>query len=117
MSEDQTQKFDGSDGDRLDQLIAMVQGLTVEVKSLTAQVQTIDTRMTALERKVEERLYDTRPMWEAVQSQMTEMKEEMQKSFRLLNNKFDMLNKHFSDLYADQRETERRVGELEKRIS
>ncbi|MCI0490827.1 MAG: hypothetical protein L0229_29900 [Blastocatellia bacterium] len=164
MSEDETQKFDASDGDRLDQLISLVQAMSLDMRD-------VKTRLAALEQKVEERLYDTRPVWESVQTQIaelreaqertreemltqiaeldeaqermreemqmqiaelreaqermneetqaqiTELKVEMQTGFRLLNHKFDMLNKHFSDLYADQRETDRRVGELEKRVS
>lgn len=108
MSDDQTKVLNNGD-DKLDRIIELlrVQGLKIEG---------VEERLTTLEQKVDERLKDTRPLWEAVQAQITELREEMQTSFRRLDHKFDMLNRQFSELYADQRETEHRVDDLEKRI-
>jgi DNA repair ATPase RecN len=60
------------DGDRIERLIQMVAGLISDVAD-------IKTRLTSLEQKVEERLYDTRPIWENVQAQIAELREEQTK--------------------------------------
>jgi predicted nucleic acid-binding Zn-ribbon protein len=41
----------------------------------------LGVRLEALENIVEERLPDTRPLWESVQSQISKMREEMQERF------------------------------------
>ncbi len=138
MSEDETQKFDASDGDRLDQLISLVQAMSLDIRD-------VKTRLAALEQKVEERLYDTRPIWESVQTHIVELhqsqermneeqarireeqekireeqekiREEMQAGFRRLDHKIGLISGEIRELYADQRETDRRVDELEKRVS
>ncbi|HEV8136092.1 MAG TPA: hypothetical protein VGP85_15525 [Pyrinomonadaceae bacterium] len=50
MSEDLTKKFAANENEPLSRVINVVQGLTVRIEKL--------------DQKVEERLYDTRPMWE-----------------------------------------------------
>ena len=106
ISEDQTQKFDASESDRLDQIIGMVQGLTSETRAMAAQLRAMDERLTSLEQKVEERIYDTRPLWESVQTQIVELREpqermnqeqtrireEMQTGFRQLDHKVALIS-------------------------
>jgi SMC interacting uncharacterized protein involved in chromosome segregation len=117
-SDDFTRNLD--DHELLVQLVTLVRGLA--------------ERLQSLEDKVDERLYDTRPMWEAVQVQMNELREsvqvqmselrrdmatsdEMAKGFRKLDSKWEMLAREVRDLYADERELERRVGNLESKVS
>lgn len=76
-----------------------------------------DERLEALEEKVEERLYDTRPMWEAVRAQIIELREATEKGFRKLDSKWELLAREVRDLYADARELERRVGNLESKVT
>ena len=63
MSEDSTEPLN----DSVKQLISIVQ-------SMDARVQSMDARMTSLEAKVDERLYDTRPIWERVLAEITELR-------------------------------------------
>lgn len=97
---------------------------------LVTLVREVGDRLQSLEQKVDERLYDTRPMWEAVQVQIGELREqinelrdqmatgeEMAKGFRKLDSKWEMLAREVRDLYADERELERRVGNLESKVS
>lgn len=52
--------------DRLDQVISLV-------KNLTDKHTETDARVERLERVLEERLYDTRPIWQALQAQVQEL--------------------------------------------
>ena len=87
------------------------------LQNFDARLQGFDSRLEALERKVDERLYDTRPMWEAVQTQMAEFRGSTELEFRKLNSKFDKLALTVYDIYADQKEQDRRVSLLESRAS
>jgi chromosome segregation ATPase len=60
MSDDATRNLLS---DRIDQLISLV-------KNLTDKHTETDARFERLERVLEERLYDTRPIWEALRSQV-----------------------------------------------
>jgi outer membrane murein-binding lipoprotein Lpp len=60
MSEDPTKRFDGQEnGEKLTQILTIVQNL--------------DARLRSLEQKVEQRLYDTRPIWEKVQTDIAQL--------------------------------------------
>lgn len=82
-----------------------------------AQFDALNGRLSGLEEKVDRRLMETRPMWEAVQVQI----ESLNQKFETLNDKVDRLNDKFdlvtSDLY-DMRTTvksvNRRVTALEE---
>lgn len=87
------------------------------LQAFTERLQAVEEGLQALEKKVDERLYDTRPMWEAVQLQISELREETAKGFRKLDSKWEMLAREVRDLYADERELERRVGNLEPKLS
>jgi chromosome segregation ATPase len=101
MNDDPTGKLE-SNG-RLDQLIALV--------------QSIDTKLQALERKVDERLYDTRPLWESVQTQLMELRTDIEKGFRQLNRQLDVLAGNMVRLDANQRDLEARVSDVESKAS
>lgn len=125
MSEDLTQKL--PEGDALAQILSAVQNLSIRVESL--------------EKKVEERLYDTRPIWEKVQADIAELQEgqksltagqqrleerqqrfeerleairdEMRTGFRNLKRQFSILNDTFLEVRADYKDLDNRVYKLE----
>ena len=101
MSDNPTEKLE-SNG-RFDQLIALV--------------QSIDARLQALEKKVDERLYDTRPLWEGVQTQLGELRTDIEKGFRQLNRQLDVLAGSIVRLDANQRDLEARVSDVESKAS
>src|SRR3989442_10970732 len=74
MSKDLTHNLDGSQDEKLDQIIVAIRAL--------------DTRLNGLETKVEEQLKDTRPMWEAVQVQLTELQGEFKADLGELRSDF-----------------------------
>ena len=65
MSDETTQNVLGA---QLDQIVTLV-------KNLTDKHTATDARVERLERVLEERLYDTRPIWEAVRAQVQELSE------------------------------------------
>lgn len=74
MNDNLTQRFDGqANGEKLNQILAIVQSLDTRVESLDTRVQSLDTRLGSLEDKVERRLYDTRPIWEKVQTDIAQL--------------------------------------------
>lgn len=127
MSDNSTDTLNDSHDQKLDQILAGLQDLR--------------TRLDQVETKVDERLRETRPIWEAVHAQLTELKEsglaetqsrqtqiaelkesqqsfrsEMEKSFRLLDRRMEMYGSMVSRVHAYQRDLEDRVDELAKRL-
>ena len=66
MSEDLTRNLPSSDGEKLTQILATVQ-------RLDSRVERLDSRLGSLEQKVDERLHDTRPIWEKVNTDIAEL--------------------------------------------
>ena len=58
MSEEQTERFEGSTPFEIRVLR--------ELASINQRLNGLEVRLTALEEKVEARMHDTRPIWEAV---------------------------------------------------
>ena len=94
MSEDTTKDMDGARSFE-DRVIA----------SLTA----IDNRLTTLEEKVDRRLMETRPIWEAVQAQL----EGLNEKFDRLNDKFDLVTEDLYDMRSKVKSLNKRVTALE----
>jgi chromosome segregation ATPase len=100
MSDDPTR--DISTENTLDSLISLV-------RQVASDVAEIKGRLQQLEATVEQRLYDTRPIWEGVQAQLGEIRGDI----RRLDHKIDLQNRTIGDLYADQKDLEHRVENLE----
>jgi predicted RNase H-like nuclease (RuvC/YqgF family) len=128
MSEDLTRNLQGSQHDALAQILSAVQNL--------------GTRLDSLEKKVEERLYDTRPIWEKVvedirqlqegqtklqtdvtqlQNNVTQLREgqdslrrEVNTGLRDINRKFSISNDTLTQMQADYRDIYDRVRDLER---
>ena len=114
------QQFDS----RLQKFDSRLQQFDSRLQQFDGRLQDVSERLEGLETRVEERLFDTRPMWETVQNQIrelhiqiTELREETQKGFRKLDSKWELLAREVRDLYADERELERRVGHIETKLS
>ena len=79
MSKDLTHNLNDSQDEKLDRIITAVE-------ALDTRLQAVETGLHSLETKVEERLKDTRPMWEAVQVQLTELQREFKTDLEKLHN-------------------------------
>lgn len=123
MGRDLTEKLDGSLEEKVDWLIAASQRIEERGQAMEAEIIAFNT-------KVDERLKDTRPMWEAVQAQLAELKEsderlrheqerlryEMEKGFRLIDRRLERQPLEMDRLHGYQRDLEERVEKIEKRL-
>jgi predicted nuclease with TOPRIM domain len=105
MSEDLTRKMPNSFEERvLAEFAAMrqelaeqrelIQQLHARVNSIDARLNTLDQRLTSLEEKVDARLHETRPIWEAVRQRLTEI----EKGLGTLNRRFKLFVNDAFDL-------------------
>jgi septal ring factor EnvC (AmiA/AmiB activator) len=90
-------------------------------------LRTIDSRLQNLERKVEERLHDTRPIWEKVVADVAQLQEgqrrleetmlsgfrELKTSVRDVDRRMGVMNDTMLAIQADYRDIDQRVHELE----
>ena len=113
-SDDLTHNLD--DHALLLQLVTMFREFDGRQRGFDERLEALEEKLEAVEEKVEERLYDTRPMWEAVRVQIIELREATEKGFRKLDSKWELLAREVRDLYADERELERRVGNLDSKV-
>jgi chromosome segregation ATPase len=125
MSKDLTQKLNGTLEDKVDRLITAVQSMDSRLGSLEIKVGSLET-------KVDQRLRDTLPIWEAVQAQLAEIRESLQRqgeslqrlaeSQQRLQEDMNGLRAEVASLRADtekgfrtfDRRMERQIGEFEK---
>ena len=116
MSEDLTKKLPKTDSEKISLILTTVQHL--------------ETRVDNLEQKVEERLYDPRPIWQKVVTDIGQLQEgqnrlerdvremkvevhEINVSIRDIYYKMDVLNGTMLNVQANHRDVDRRVRELE----
>ncbi|HEY0322304.1 MAG TPA: hypothetical protein VGC66_15195 [Pyrinomonadaceae bacterium] len=120
MNEDSTKKLSDQPNGRFDELFQMVQAIRSELAELK---QTVDAR-----------LYDTRPVWEKVQADITQLQEgqksmsasqqrfeerlealrdDVRTGFRDLKRQFSVLNDTFLEVRADYKDLDKRVYQLE----
>ena len=74
-----------------------------------ARFDTLDVRINALEEKVDTRLRETRPIWEAVQARL----EGIEKEVKALGRGVMLLHEDNMRIRVDQRELRERVDKLE----
>lgn len=124
MSKDLTQKLNGSIEDKIDRLITSVESMdsrlaNVETRlgSVETRLESVETRLETLEIKVDERMKETRPMWEALQAQLTELNASQEKGFRRFDHAMDQVAGNQTRLHADVVELESRVYKIEKRFN
>ena len=73
--------------------------------SLEDRVLSIDTRLTSLEEKVDARLRETRPIWEAVQQRLTE-----------IESGVSTLGHHFKTMVNEEFKLRSRMDKLEDKL-
>ncbi len=132
MSEDPTKRFDNqAEGKKLTQILTVVQ-------ELDGRLAGVEARLGSLEQKVELRLYDTRPIWEKIQTDIAQihadivgLKEGQQRleqgqelsqgeirniktQLRDFNSKFSSFNETLVSMQADYRDIYDRVRDIER---
>ena len=121
MSEDLTKKF--SESDKLNLILTAVQRLESSFEKLETRVEDIDARLQRLEQKVEERLYDTRPIWQSVLAAINQLQEgqqrlenevrEIRTSLRDTARRMSIFNDMLISIQADYRDIYDRIRRLE----
>jgi chromosome segregation ATPase len=96
MSEDLTKKLPTTDSDKL--------------ASILTTVQALEGRMERLEQKVEERLYDTRPIWEKAIADLAQMRESQEFLRKELHESQESLRKEVREIKTSQRDALRRMS-------
>lgn len=125
MSEDATQQLLMA---RVDRLISMVDPIGGQLDNLEKQVNerlgNLEKRFDSLETKVDQRLRETRPIWENVLSQLAlldkkidtrveELRSETASGFRGVDRKIGVLSKNLVDMTADIQELRDLIEKLE----
>jgi len=131
MKEDPTETLTSSDSEKLTRIFDTVQNLDLRLGSL-------ERTLLSLEQKIEERLYDTRPIWEEVNTDIVQLQagqqrlEEGQKrlqegqeslsgesrdvrtEFREMLRKLSNVNDTLVTMQTDYRDIYDRVREIER---
>lgn len=128
MSEDATQQLLVA---RVEQIVSMLvvtneelHQVKVRLDSLEKQQGEMNARLERLETIVDQRLYDTRPLWESVLSQIAELdkkidnrvdelRAENASGFRAVDRKIGALSKNLIDMTAEIQELREMVEKLE----
>lgn len=98
--------------DRFDRLSALVQ------ECLRRQELT-ESRIESLDQKIEQRLHDTRPMWEAVQHRLDELQhrmDELHHRIDELQHRMDELQHRMNELQNKSEHLEHRIDEMDQRM-
>jgi hypothetical protein len=96
MSEENTDRLEGSTPFEIRVLR--------ELTNLNRRLDGLEVRLTSLEEKVEARLHDTRPIWEAVLSRLDSIDARLER----VDDKFDAVASELLDVRTDIRTLKRR---------
>lgn len=110
MSEDLTQKLPNSP--------SFEERVLTELAAIRSGQAALETRLTALEDKVDARLRETRPIWESMQQQLTELGTRMtamETRMATMENTLELIRVGMGELYGDSIAVRARIGRLERR--
>ncbi len=134
MSEDLTKRLPNGDSEKIALILTTVQNLDSQFGGV---IGNLITRIEKLEKTVEERLYDTRPIWQKVvadvdlltkgqtrleegqtrleegQTRLEEGQTRLEGDVREISFKLDVLNGTMLNVQAKHKDVDRRVRELE----
>ena len=109
-----------SSGDTLKEILTMVNSIGAGVTNLGLRMEAVETRLDkvesgldALNTKVDERVQDTRPLWEGVNARL----DSIDRGLRSLNRHFDQLAGEMVRLHGWHGDLEERVNKLEEKPS
>lgn len=132
MSEDVTR---GLPQDGVERILARLDSFDARFTTLEDKVENrlsnVENRLSTLEEKVDRRLQETRPIWEQVlvrldgvesrvqtlEGGVTELREEMRSGFRRFERAVMTALTDVSETRGDQRDVEKRMDELERKMT
>ena len=123
MSEDLTKKLPKGDSEKITLILTTVQNLDSQFGGV---IGNLITRIEKLEKTVEERLNDTRPIWQKVvadidilkegQTRLEEGQTRLEGDVREISFKLDVLNGTMLNVQAKHKDVDHRVRELEAHL-
>jgi chromosome segregation ATPase len=102
---------------RLGKVETRLGNVETRLESAETRMGNVEARLESLEIKVDERMKETRPMWEALQAQLAELNESQEKGFRRFDRAMDLVAGDQTRLHGDHVELESRVYKIEKRVN
>jgi chromosome segregation ATPase len=105
--------------------------ILVRLDSIDSRLGNVENRLSTLEDKVDRRLQETRPIWEQVlvrldgvessvqtlEGEVSELREEMRSGFRRFERAVVALSTEASETRGEQRHLEKRMDELEHKLT
>lgn len=79
------------------------------LEQILTKLEVMDTRLQHVESKIEQRGFDTKPIWEKALAAVMDVKQEV----ATVNRKIDVFSKDMLNLRAEQLETEERLRRIE----
>lgn len=79
------------------------------LEKVLTKLEVIDARLQRVESKIEQRGFDTKPIWERALAEIMEVKQEI----ATVNRKIDIFSRDMLSVRADQVKTEERIRKLE----
>ena len=118
MSEDITKKLTADEKldlllSRTGQMETEMEQIKTEIGQTKAVVLSVDSRLTALEGRVEERLRDTRPIWQAIHAQT----EKLVQQYAQLDERLGRVKEQNTQLIQQNAQFDERLGRVEERLS
>jgi predicted nucleic acid-binding Zn-ribbon protein len=101
-------RFDALDA-RIDRIEVKVDALDARVSRIEAKVDALDGRLTTLEEKVDSRLRETRPIWEAMQADLTKVTGDVKE----IKYTLKAMHKEMLRVHTEHEELDERVEKLE----
>ncbi|MGA9995964.1 MAG: hypothetical protein WBP93_11155 [Pyrinomonadaceae bacterium] len=115
MSKDLTQEFPDARSfeervfARFDALDTRLSGMDARLSQMDGRLSAMDGRLTSLEEKVDARLHDTRPIWEAVLSRLDKIEDEV----KSIKRQMKVLHEDVLQVREEQVDLDERVTKLE----
>jgi hypothetical protein len=78
-----------------------------------ARFDAMDERLAKLEKTIDERSYETKPIWERALAEIIQTRDEMRAGFRNVERQIGVLSKDVVQLRADLSDVVSRLGSLE----
>ena len=97
MSEEQTDRLEGGTPFEI-RVLRELSNINRRLDGLESRMDSLEIRLTSLEEKVEARLYDTRPVWEAVLGRLDR-----------IESKLDVFGRDLIEARTDVRALEKRL--------
>ena len=112
MSKDLTKDLPPSE-DKLDQILRVVSGLDSRLVKLESRFDSLELRLEKLEQTVDQRLYDTRPIWEKLQADIVKLQEgqaALQEGQAALQEGQEFLKREVREIRTQMRDMYRRLS-------